>query len=271
LLEDREASHPSKGLPIRLAIGWSLPCVDLPRDTAFFGNDKTYGQQVAPWRKAFEKLYQNRSPLLARQRPNSQPIDPEDMRQRFEENIAAIPDAARVVLEAFINALAGDKDTASAVAELEWESDGVHLIFEKPREKLKGLADSTIHFFQHVCSEHDALDAQWLKHLEDLKAREKRSDWNEDDEVFFNLHRRYLEQDAKLCRAGRRSSMASPSSAWTSSTALLSAEQHLIVGSCAMPKGERIPADHRQQGPQGVARAVQSRRRGRISPRCTGA
>jgi S-DNA-T family DNA segregation ATPase FtsK/SpoIIIE len=234
-----EASHPSKGLPIRLAIGWSLPCVDLPRDTAFFGNDKTYGQQVAPWRKAFEKLYQNRSPLLARQRPNSQPIDPEDMRQRFEENIAAIPDAARVVLEAFINALAGDKDTASAVAELEWESDGVHLIFEKPREKLKGLADSTIHFFQHVCSEHDALDAQWLKHLEDLKAREKRSDWNEDDEVFFNLHRRYLEQDPRLLSRWEKVIYGKPIECVDFFEGFTSAAHHLIVGSAA-PKGERF-------------------------------
>lgn len=234
-----EASHPSKGLPIRLAIGWSLPCVDLPRDTAFFGNDKTYGQQVAPWRKAFEKLYQNRSPLLARQRPNSQPIDPEDMRQRFEENIAAIPDAARVVLEAFINAPAGDKDTASAVAELEWESDGVHLIFEKPREKLKGLADSTIHFFQHVCSEHDALDAQWLKHLEDLKAREKRSEWNDDDEVFFNLHRRYLEQDPKLLSRWEKVIYGKPIECVDFFEGFTSAAHHLIVGSAA-PKGERF-------------------------------
>lgn len=234
-----EASHPSKGLPIRLAIGWSLPCVDLPRDTAFFGNDKTYGQQVGPWRKAFEKLYQNRSPLLVRQRSNSQPIDPEDMRQRFEENIAAIPDAARVVLEAFINAPAGDKDTAWAVAELEWESDGVHLIFEKPREKLKGLAESTIHFFQHVCTEHDALEASWLKHLEDLKAREKRSDWNEDDESFFNLHRRYLEQDPKLLSRWEKVIYGKPIECVDFFEGFTNAAHHLIVGS-APPKGERF-------------------------------
>ena len=234
-----EASHPSKGLPIRLAIGWSLPCVDLPRDTAFFGNDKTYGQQVGPWRKAFEKLYQNRSPLLARQRPNGQPIDPEDMRQRFEENMGAIPDAARVVLDAFINAPAGDKDTAWAVAELEWESDGVHLIFEKPREKLKGLADSTIHFFQHLCAEHDSLDAQWLKHLEDLKAREKRSDWNEDDEVFFNLHRRYLEQDPKLLSRWEKVIYGKPIECVDFFEGFTSAAHHLIAGS-EPPKGERF-------------------------------
>jgi S-DNA-T family DNA segregation ATPase FtsK/SpoIIIE len=235
-----EASHPSKGLPIRMAIGWSLPCVDLPRDTAFFGSDRTYGQQVLPWRKAIEKLYQNRSPLLARQLPNGQPIDPEDMRQRFEENIAGIPDAARVVLEAFINAAAGDKETAASVAELEWEADGVHFIFEKPREKLKGLAESTIHFFEHVCTEHDALDAQWLKHLEDLKPREKRSDWNDDnDEIFFNLHRRYLEQDPKLLSRWEKVIYGKPIECVDFFEGFTSAAHHLIVGSDT-PKGERF-------------------------------
>ena len=35
--------------------------------------------------------------------------------------------------------------------------------------------------------------------MEDLKARERRSDFNEDDEEFFVKHRRLIEQDAKLC------------------------------------------------------------------------
>jgi S-DNA-T family DNA segregation ATPase FtsK/SpoIIIE len=35
--------------------------------------------------------------------------------------------------------------------------------------------------------------------LEDLKSRERRSDFGEEDEEFFVKHRRLLEQDAKLC------------------------------------------------------------------------
>lgn len=233
-----EASQ-TRGHPIRHAIGWSLPSVDLPRDTAFFSSDKTYGQQVVPWRKAFEKLYQNRAPLLARQKPNSQPIDPEDMRQRFEENIAAIPDAARVALEAFINAPAGDRHTATAVAELEWESDGVHFIFEKPRERQQGLAESTLYFFAHDCSDQDALDAQWRKHLEELKTREKRSDWNDDDEVFFNLHRRYIEQTPKLLSRWEKVIYGKPIECSDFFEGFTNAAHHLVVGS-APPKGERF-------------------------------
>lgn len=233
-----EASQ-TLGHPIRLAIGWALPCIDLPRDTAFFGSDKTYGQQVTPWRKAFEKLYQSRAPLLARQRPNNQPIDPEDMRQRFEENIAVIPDAARVTLEAFINAPAGDLDTAAAVAELEWEADGVHFIFEKPRERQQGLADSTLYFFAHDCADQEALDTPWRKHLEDLKTREKRSDFNDDDETFFALHRRYLEQSPKLLSRWEKIIYGKPIECVDFLEGFTNVAHRLVVGSVP-PKGERF-------------------------------
>jgi DNA segregation ATPase FtsK/SpoIIIE, S-DNA-T family len=193
-----EASQPARGHPIRDAIGWSLPSVGLPRDTSFFSNDKTYGTTAGPWRKAFEKLYGKRAPLLNKQRPNGQPIDPEEMRQRLQENETSIETAVRAELEAFIAAPIGDERTASAVAHLEWEKDGVHFIFEKPREKQLGLAEATLYFFQHDCLDHEVLVEKWRKHLEDLKTRERRSDWNDDDEEFFELHRRFLEQDPKL-------------------------------------------------------------------------
>jgi S-DNA-T family DNA segregation ATPase FtsK/SpoIIIE len=193
-----EASHPARGFPIRNAIGWSLPYVGLPRDSSFFASAKTYGQAVGPWRKAFEKLLAQRAPLLAKQRSNGQPIDPEDMRQRLIENSASIDPAALPTLEAFINAPLGDDSITLDVAQLEWEEHGVHFIFEKPRERQQGLAESTIYFFEHDCADTEVLVEGWRKHLEDLKTRERRSDWNEEDEEFFELHRRYIEQDPKL-------------------------------------------------------------------------
>jgi S-DNA-T family DNA segregation ATPase FtsK/SpoIIIE len=193
-----EASLPSRGLPIRNAIGWSLPYVGLPRDSSFFASAKTYGQAVGPWRKAFEKLLTQRAPLLAKQRSNGQPIDPEEMRQRLIENSDAIDVAAQPTLEAFIKAPMGDDSITWDVAQLEWEEHGVHFIFEKQRERQQGLADSTIYFFEHDCADSEVLVDGWRKHLEDLKTRERRSDWNEEDEEFFELHRRYIEQDPKL-------------------------------------------------------------------------
>ena len=104
-----------------------------------------------------------------RQRPNGQPLDPEDMRQRLADHAADIADGARVTLETFIDAQSGDNSIAVEVALLEWEMDGVHHIFEKPKERLKGLAESTIHFFDHDCDDEDALDNSWRKHLDDLR------------------------------------------------------------------------------------------------------
>lgn len=190
-----EASGPAYGRPIRDAIGWALPFVALPRDTSFFSNPKTYGVAVTPWRKAFEKLFVNRAPLLRRMRPTGQPVDPEEMRERFAENEARIQPAALPVVAAFINAPISDEQSAAELAELEWEADGVHYIFEKPREKQLGLAEATLYFFAHDCAEPGALEEKWRKHLEDLKARERRSDWNEEDEEFYDLHRRHMERD----------------------------------------------------------------------------
>lgn len=225
-----EASLPSRGLAIRDAIGWSLPFVGLPRDTSFFSNAKTYGQAIGPWRKAFEKLITQRAPLLARQRSNGQPLDPEEMRQRLLENTSSIDPAAQPTLEAFINAPIGDDASSWEVAQLEWEMDGVHFIFEKPRERQQGLAELTIYFFEHDCSDSEVLVEKWRKHLEDLKARERRSDWNEDDEEFFELHRRYIEQDAKLHARWEKVIFGKPIECTDFFEGLLSVAHQLVAG-----------------------------------------
>ncbi|MCX8501929.1 MAG: FtsK/SpoIIIE domain-containing protein [Alphaproteobacteria bacterium] len=193
-----EAMSSARGLPIRDAIGWSLPKVGLPRDTSFFANARTHGASYKPWKKSFEKLFAHRAPLLLRLRPNGQPLDPDEMRQRLEDDAIDITDAARVALEAFISAPMGDNQPAADVADLEWETDGVCHIFEKPKEKLQGLAEYTLEFFEHDCEDTEALDEKWKRHLEDLKAREKRSEWNDDDKIFFELHRRHIEQSKQL-------------------------------------------------------------------------
>jgi len=188
-----------RGHPVRDAIGWALPMVELPRDTSFFSNAKTYSSSYLPWRKAFEKLISNRAPFLSRLRANGQPLDIEEMRTRLEEHSEEFTDTVRPTLEAFINAPVGDEASAREVALLEWEMDGVHYIFDKPKQKQTGLSDSTTHFFDHECKDPDVLLETWRKHLEELKARERRADFpEEDDETFFALHRRYLEEDPKL-------------------------------------------------------------------------
>ena len=189
----------TRGLPIRDAVGFALPSAGLPRDSSFFSNAKTYAASRKPWQKAFAKLFAQRAPLLKKLRQNGQPLDPDELAERIRANAAEINDAARLALEAFAAAPAGDADAAEALAQFEWESDGVYLAFDKPKEKQLGLAESTIRFFDHDCDQEDALDVEGRKLLEDLKGRERRSDFTEDDEEFFVKQRRLLEQDAKLC------------------------------------------------------------------------
>lgn len=189
----------SRGLPIRDAVGYAMPKVGLPRDSSFFSNAKTFSTNAKSWTKAFAKLYAQRAPLLKKLRPNGQPLDSEEIIERISTNEAEIADAARQALEAFAKSHAGDFAIAESIAEFEWETDGVYLAFDKPKEKILGLADATVHFFDHECEQEDALDSENRKLLEDLKSREKRSDFNEEDEEFFVKFRRLLEQDSKLC------------------------------------------------------------------------
>ncbi|KMM75388.1 cell division protein FtsK [Xanthomonas sp. NCPPB 1128] len=188
-----------RGLAIRDALGFAMPRAGLPRDTGFFSNAKSFGPLRKPWQKAFAKLFTQRAPLLKKLRQNGQPLDSDELIERIEANAAEITDAARLALVAFVNAPAGDQEVSSALAQFEWEADGVYLAFDKPKEKQFGLADSTIRFLDHDCDQENSLDLEGRQFLEDLKSRERRSDFTEDDEEFFIKYRRLLEQDAKLC------------------------------------------------------------------------
>lgn len=189
----------TRGLAIRNAVGHALPKAGLPRDSSFFSNAKTFVASRKPWQKAFAKLFAQRAPLLKKIRQNGQPLDPEEIRERIAEYASEIADGAREALEVFAEAPAGDMDVAAELSQFEWEADGVYLAFDKPKERLLGLTDSTIRFFDHECDPENSLDTEGRKLLEDLKTRERRADFTEEDEEFFIKHRRLLEQDSKLC------------------------------------------------------------------------
>ena len=233
-----EASR-TQGLPIRESLGWALPLTDLPRDTSLFSNDKTYGPRIMPWRKSFEKLFSDRAPLLYRQRKNGQAIDPDDIRERFNANKGDINEAAHASIEAFIESPTIDVETASALAHFEWESDGIHLLFQRPKEKQLGLAHATIEFFEHDCNDSGVLTDESKKYLDELKAREKRSEWNEDDEAFFELHRRYLDQDIKLRSRWEKVIFGKPIECTDFLEGFVTAIQRLVARSDE-PAGERL-------------------------------
>jgi DNA segregation ATPase FtsK/SpoIIIE, S-DNA-T family len=187
-----------RGLPIRDAVGYALPMAGLPRDSGFFSNAKTFGATRGPWQKAFLKLLSQRAPLLRKLRQNGQPLDADELAERIEANASEIAEGARQALEAFAAAPVGDQEAAAALAQFEWEFEGVYLAFDKPKEKQQGLADTTLRFFDHDCDEENALGQEARKLLEDLKSRERRAEFTPEDEEFFATHRRFLERDSKL-------------------------------------------------------------------------
>lgn len=188
----------TQGLPIRNAVGYALPRVGLPRDSGYFSNARTFGTTRGPWQKNFSKLFSQRGPLLKKLRQNGQPLDTDELLERINANAANISEAARLALDAFAAAPVGDHQTASALAQFEWEADGVYLAFDKPKERQQGLAETTLRFFKHDCDEEDALGQGAREHLEDLKTRERRAEFTPEDEEFFGTHRRFLERDSKL-------------------------------------------------------------------------
>src|SRR5690606_23882417 len=139
------------------AVGYALCKVGLPRDSGYFSNARTFGTTRAPWKKAFEKLFAQRAPLLKKLRQNGQPLDVEELLERIDANAHEIADGALQALQAFASAPAGDQGAAASLAQFEWESDGVYLVFDKPKEKQQGLAEMTLRFFEHDCEEEDAL------------------------------------------------------------------------------------------------------------------
>jgi len=185
------------GFPIRLALGYALPILGLPRDRSLFANERTFGTAMSPWRKQFDKIASDRMGLLGKLRKNGQPIDAAELKERYEANEPLIAEHSRPIVRAFIQAEPGDKFAAVALAELEWEADGVNLIFDRPKERQLGLAAATLEFFD---DDHpDVLDQRWTQHLEELKARERRSDWQKpEDEEFFDRHRQFIEENNEL-------------------------------------------------------------------------
>ncbi|WP_247538251.1 FtsK/SpoIIIE domain-containing protein [Ralstonia pseudosolanacearum] len=229
----------TRGLPIRDAVGYALPRAGLPRDSGYFSNAKTFAATRKPWQKAFAKLFAQRAPLLKKLRQNGQPLDAEELVERIEANAADIAEGARQALEAFASAPIGDQEAASALAQFEWESEGVYLVFDKPKEKQLGLADSTLRFFDHDCDDENALDAEGRRLLEDLKSRERRAEFTVEDEEFFARHRRLLERDAKLLARWEKALFGKPIECNDFFDGFARVVNNLHAG-IAEPDGERI-------------------------------
>jgi S-DNA-T family DNA segregation ATPase FtsK/SpoIIIE len=178
------------------ALGWALPALHLPRDSGYFLaiRDKEF-ELPRRWKRMFEKLVSDRKPLLAKQKPNRQIIESDELRSQFEAVKEDIPTEVHGAIEAFIASTSGWNDASDALSQFEWESQSVLQLFSGIKLKKTTLPQETLAFFEFTLP--DRLSQSDLDYLEALKGR-PRKETRDDDRDFFEAHRDDLGQDKSL-------------------------------------------------------------------------
>jgi S-DNA-T family DNA segregation ATPase FtsK/SpoIIIE len=182
--------------PVQEALGWALPALHLPRDSGYFLGlrDKDLDQSRR-WKRLYEKLVSDRKPLLAKQRPNRQVIESEELQVQFDQVREDIPVEVHAAIEAFIQAPAGWTDAADALAAFEWEAQSVLQLFSGLKLKKTTLPEETAVFFEfELPGRLSDSDTEYLRLLKTRSLKETR----DDDREFFEAHRDDLAQDKPL-------------------------------------------------------------------------
>ncbi len=182
--------------PVQEALGWALPALHLPRDSGYFLGlrDKDL-DQPRRWKRLYEKLVSDRKPLLAKQRPNRQVIEGEELQSQYEQAREDIDARAHGAIEAFIAAPPGWGQAAEALSLFEWEADSVLLLFSGLKLKKTTLPEETAIFFEfEMPGRLSDGDVEYLKVLKTRSLKETR----DDDREFFEAHRDDLSQDKGL-------------------------------------------------------------------------
>jgi S-DNA-T family DNA segregation ATPase FtsK/SpoIIIE len=182
--------------PVQEALGWALPALHLPRDSGYFLGlrDKDL-DQPRRWKRLFEKLVSDRKPLLAKQRPNRQVIESDELQSQFEQVKEDIPVEVHAAIETFILAPPGWTEAAVGLSAYEWEADSVLQLFSGLKLKKTTLPEETAVFFEfELPGRLSDSDHEYLRLLKTRSLKETR----DDDREFFESHRDDLAQDKAL-------------------------------------------------------------------------
>ena len=183
--------------PLDEALGWALPALKLPRDSAHFQPMRPADQERrGKWRKLFEKLLAERKPLLSKQRRNGQYLDREELQRQWDENRDEIQPSAHEAIEAFIASPPLWSQEAADLAGLEWEGDGIFLLFQGLKQKKLNLGEETKEFFEFELP--DRLTDADKEYLDQLKKTKSQVEDREDDQDFFERHGADLAQNKGL-------------------------------------------------------------------------
>jgi S-DNA-T family DNA segregation ATPase FtsK/SpoIIIE len=195
VLETRHAIQ-DQGLPIVQALGWALPAIRAPRDSAFFNAIplRALGH-ASRWRTQFSQVLSKRAVYLVKVLPTQQPIGTEQLREMFQKVRSEIDERHHPVFERFIEAEAGWGEPARALAALEWELDKVKALFDGLRAKPDPLGKLTLDFYDDEYPQTLSDDErEQLERIDKRKTREA----NEDDLQFYERHRHELARNRQL-------------------------------------------------------------------------
>ncbi|MFN7929196.1 MAG: hypothetical protein U0Y68_14865 [Blastocatellia bacterium] len=192
-----QESIATSGIPVRNALGWALPALELPRDSGFFQAipDKKIGQ-VAAWEKRYKDCIRQRKNLLLKQRANGKEIEAEDLLKAFSNVREEIPAAVHSVIEQFINSSPGWHEQAEMLSQQEWEQDRINSLFSGMKTKSTDLSSATTEFFEEEFP--NELTQDEIAYLENLKKRKKTTEIVEEDREFYEKHRKELESNRSL-------------------------------------------------------------------------
>jgi S-DNA-T family DNA segregation ATPase FtsK/SpoIIIE len=195
VLDTRHAVQ-SEGMPIVQALGWALPAIRAPRDSAFFNAipEKALGH-ASRWRRLYFQVLTKRSVYLMKVSPNHQPISSEQLADTFARVRSEIDERHHAAFEQFIRSEATWNASARALAGLEWELDKVKSLFDGLRVKPDPLGKATLTFYEDEYPE--TLSDEEREHLERLDKRQTR-EANEDDLQFYERHRNELGRERHL-------------------------------------------------------------------------
>lgn len=189
-----------EGYPLLTALGTALPVLRLPRDSVFSNRIKEGARgHLSAWKKEFSAGFRSRGCYLLKQTSSQLLLSEEDLLGAFERVADAIPESIHPVVQKFIHESNGWNDSASALAECEWEQ--VRPLFDGVKREKVNLARETIQFYDE--REPELLSDDERQYLKSLEIRSA-SDLTEDDTQFYESHRNELKEDRKLKSAWDR-------------------------------------------------------------------
>ncbi len=185
-----------EGVPVVQALGWALPSLRIPRDSAFFNGipEKALGH-ASRWRRMYQQALTKRAVYLMKMSPSHQPLSSDQLSETFQRIKSEVDERHHAVFESFVGADASWNESAQALASLEWELDKVKALFDGLKVKPDPLGKSTLTFYDDEYPETLSTDER--DHLERLDKRQTR-EANEDDQQFYERHRQELGRERVL-------------------------------------------------------------------------